>query len=359
MLDCFTHSPGRALSNASASHEFFNVSPDDCLRFCSTDRVCNTVVYHKNFSTCQLYSGAEEGEAAQEVIAKGHDLYMKKECEEHRREQEKDEAGIARCFQKLERHSIDNSQPLTEIFRSAPTDCLEQCITHTGNGDEQEDPGYCRSVVYDHLQHSCRLYGHDGRKLPAVIHPANGFDMYRRTSSMQECVGPTQRLLALNTKKGAVFGAPSQVQSGKKPIPVTTPAAEDTLSDEELATLLDQLDRKEENGSGARHEGEGRVLKAESAGGVVTELDCAAFGRVTGYLSYVGGQPIEGAEEFMGWSETECAQFCTRDQRHYTREHTQRNGVSPLIVMASAASPSAFQFASNDAFLQISAHWSH
>ncbi|KAL3095311.1 hypothetical protein niasHS_007410 [Heterodera schachtii] len=244
---------------------------------------------------------------------------------------------FARCFQKLERHSIDNSQPLTEIFRSAPTDCLEQCISHTGNGDEQENPGYCRSVVYDHLQHSCRLYGHDGSKVPALIHPANGFDLYKRTSSMQECVGPTQRLLALNAKKGAVFAAPSQVQSvkGKTAIPVTTPMAEDeTLSDEELATLLDQLERKDEKGTEIvrqRHEGEGKVAKgqsavrviaeagrkmtkAESAGGVVTELDCAAFGRVTGYLSYIGGQPIEEAEEFMGWSETECAQFCTSNQ---------------------------------------------
>uniref|UniRef100_A0A914N9I9 Apple domain-containing protein n=1 Tax=Meloidogyne incognita TaxID=6306 RepID=A0A914N9I9_MELIC len=47
----------------------------------------------------------------------------------------------------------------------------------------------CRSVVYDHLQHSCRLYSHDGKEVPAILHPANGFDLYRRTASTQECAG--------------------------------------------------------------------------------------------------------------------------------------------------------------------------
>lgn len=94
MLDCFGASPGRALSNATPSREFFNVSPDDCLRFCSAEHICNTVVYHLHFSTCQLYAGAEEGDGAQEVDAQGHDLYMKRECGQEEDEDDEDEEEV-------------------------------------------------------------------------------------------------------------------------------------------------------------------------------------------------------------------------------------------------------------------------
>lgn len=164
--------------------------------------------------------------------------------------------------------------------------------------------------------------------MPAVVNPANGFDIYRRISSMQECVGanvanvqvgpfnfppkgPIQRLLALNARRGAVFAAPSQknnrdkVKTGPIPIPHKAQTVEESLTDEDLATLLDQLEVK--GGSGGVHEN--AVVGAEGA--TSSELDCAALGRATGYLEYIGGQPAEGAEEFMGWSESACARFCT------------------------------------------------
>uniref|UniRef100_A0A915ETQ4 Apple domain-containing protein n=1 Tax=Ditylenchus dipsaci TaxID=166011 RepID=A0A915ETQ4_9BILA len=99
-----------------------------------------------------------------------------------------------RCFQRNIRHSIDNSQPLAELFYVRPYDCLNQCILSTNNAVESE--GLCRSVVYNYLQHSCRLYDHDGRKVPAILHPANGYDYFRRTATTQECGGPMQRFLA-------------------------------------------------------------------------------------------------------------------------------------------------------------------
>ena len=49
--------------------------------------------------------------------------------------------------------------------------------------------GFCRSFVYNHLQHSCRLYDHDGNRIPAIVHPAVGYDIYRRTATTQECGG--------------------------------------------------------------------------------------------------------------------------------------------------------------------------
>uniref|UniRef100_A0AC35G9Y3 Apple domain-containing protein n=1 Tax=Panagrolaimus sp. PS1159 TaxID=55785 RepID=A0AC35G9Y3_9BILA len=95
-----------------------------------------------------------------------------------------------RCFQRVLRRSIDNSQPITELFYISPYQCLDQCILITNNAKQD---GLCRSFVYNHLQHSCRLYSHDGRKIPAIIHPANGYDYYRRTAVTGECGGPLQR----------------------------------------------------------------------------------------------------------------------------------------------------------------------
>ncbi|KAI1725506.1 PAN domain-containing protein [Ditylenchus destructor] len=56
--------------------------------------------------------------------------------------------------------------------------------------------GLCKSVVYNWLSHSCRLYDHEGSKSPAILHPANGYDYYRRTATTQECGGPLQRFLS-------------------------------------------------------------------------------------------------------------------------------------------------------------------
>ncbi|KAK0397500.1 hypothetical protein QR680_002148 [Steinernema hermaphroditum] len=93
-----------------------------------------------------------------------------------------------RCFQKTVRRSIDNSQPMTELFYVTPYQCMDHCIVATNN--HAPNARLCRSFVYDHLQHSCRLYEHDGNEPPAIIHPANGYDYYRRTAVLNQCAGP-------------------------------------------------------------------------------------------------------------------------------------------------------------------------
>uniref|UniRef100_A0A7E4VS17 Apple domain-containing protein n=1 Tax=Panagrellus redivivus TaxID=6233 RepID=A0A7E4VS17_PANRE len=95
-----------------------------------------------------------------------------------------------RCFQRVLRRSMDNAQPITELFYVSPYQCLDQCIMITNNAKQD---GFCRSFVYNHLSHSCRLYSHDGTQVPAIVHPANGYDYYRRTSITGECAGPLQR----------------------------------------------------------------------------------------------------------------------------------------------------------------------
>uniref|UniRef100_A0A0N5C549 Apple domain-containing protein n=1 Tax=Strongyloides papillosus TaxID=174720 RepID=A0A0N5C549_STREA len=87
------------------------------------------------------------------------------------------------------RRSIDNSQPLMELFYVTPHNCIDQCVSLTGNNqDENSD---CKSIVYNHYQHSCRLYNHDGNTPPAIIHPANGYDYFRRTAFSGPCTPTT------------------------------------------------------------------------------------------------------------------------------------------------------------------------
>ncbi|KAI6177467.1 hypothetical protein M3Y97_00910500 [Aphelenchoides bicaudatus] len=102
-----------------------------------------------------------------------------------------------RCFQRFERKSIDNYQPIAEFFYVSPHQCIDQCITATNNAIKI---GLCKSFVYNHLQHSCRLYDHSGNQIPAIIHPAIGYDLYRRTATTQECGGPLQRFFAQTFK---------------------------------------------------------------------------------------------------------------------------------------------------------------
>ncbi|KAF7639602.1 Apple domain-containing protein, partial [Meloidogyne graminicola] len=80
--NCFDKFPQKAFSNADPLAEYFNSSPKDCLINCFKISSCQSIVYHKYFSNCQLYSKII-GNGAREVSAKGHDLYIKNEdCNE-------------------------------------------------------------------------------------------------------------------------------------------------------------------------------------------------------------------------------------------------------------------------------------
>uniref|UniRef100_A0A914NQ94 Apple domain-containing protein n=1 Tax=Meloidogyne incognita TaxID=6306 RepID=A0A914NQ94_MELIC len=78
LASCFNQSLHKALSNADPTAEFFNSSPLDCIQFCYKIQSCHIMVYHKHFSSCQLYSQIV-GNGAREVLANGHDLYKRKE----------------------------------------------------------------------------------------------------------------------------------------------------------------------------------------------------------------------------------------------------------------------------------------
>uniref|UniRef100_A0AC34QH80 Apple domain-containing protein n=1 Tax=Panagrolaimus sp. JU765 TaxID=591449 RepID=A0AC34QH80_9BILA len=77
---CFLPTYHRGISNAVPIAELWNVSPFDCLTHCIVNAAksgdgCASVVYHRHFSTCQLYSHDGTFNGGKVVFANGHDYY--------------------------------------------------------------------------------------------------------------------------------------------------------------------------------------------------------------------------------------------------------------------------------------------
>uniref|UniRef100_A0AC35U6N3 PAN domain protein n=1 Tax=Rhabditophanes sp. KR3021 TaxID=114890 RepID=A0AC35U6N3_9BILA len=101
----------------------------------------------------------------------------------------KAKSPYTKCFQRTVRRSIDNFQPIMELFYVTQYNCIDSCVSLTGNNQDLES--MCLSFVYNHDQHSCRLYNTDGSKPPAIIHPADGYDYFRRTALTGPCTPAT------------------------------------------------------------------------------------------------------------------------------------------------------------------------
>uniref|UniRef100_A0A0N5AUH4 PAN domain protein n=1 Tax=Syphacia muris TaxID=451379 RepID=A0A0N5AUH4_9BILA len=74
-----------------------------------------------------------------------------------------------------------------ELFYLSPSQCIDHCILALSTNLPNFET--CQSFVYDHRRHSCKLFSHDGFKPPAIVHPANGYDLYRRILSANNCGG--------------------------------------------------------------------------------------------------------------------------------------------------------------------------
>uniref|UniRef100_A0A1I7ZVA4 Apple domain-containing protein n=1 Tax=Steinernema glaseri TaxID=37863 RepID=A0A1I7ZVA4_9BILA len=84
---CFLPTYHRGISNSPPIAELWKVTPYDCLTYCIVNSAkmgnrCHSVVYHRHFSTCQLYSHDGTANASQIVYAAGHDYYNRTSFEE-------------------------------------------------------------------------------------------------------------------------------------------------------------------------------------------------------------------------------------------------------------------------------------
>ncbi|TMS37046.1 hypothetical protein L596_004066 [Steinernema carpocapsae] len=78
--ECFLPTYHRGISNSPPIAELWKVTPYDCLTYCVVNaakmgNTCRSVVYHRHFSTCQLYSHDGTANGSQVVYASGHDYY--------------------------------------------------------------------------------------------------------------------------------------------------------------------------------------------------------------------------------------------------------------------------------------------
>uniref|UniRef100_A0A0K0D5J4 Apple domain-containing protein n=1 Tax=Angiostrongylus cantonensis TaxID=6313 RepID=A0A0K0D5J4_ANGCA len=65
------------------------------------------------------------------------------------------------------------------------TACADFCIMALDNKTGKEP--ICQSFTYNIALKSCQLYDNDGMKVPAILHPAIGFDFYKRIVDGSTC----------------------------------------------------------------------------------------------------------------------------------------------------------------------------
>ncbi|CAJ0927994.1 unnamed protein product, partial [Mesorhabditis belari] len=87
------------------------------------------------------------------------------------------------CFNSITRKTIDNSSPIATFDLISLQTCMMQCIQSTTNYKNRE----CFSFTYDRATRNCRIFDHDGRKVPAILLPAMNFDFYKKISIENHC----------------------------------------------------------------------------------------------------------------------------------------------------------------------------
>ncbi|PIO73701.1 PAN domain protein [Teladorsagia circumcincta] len=134
----------------------------------------------------------------------------------------------AQCFKRITRRSIDNYPPLAEYQMESLRACSDYCIMAAGNGP------LCRSFTYDNPLKTCRLYDHDGMKIPAILHPAIGIDFYKRISDEDNCKNTNLFENRLNFAKfGSFSHEHDEVQKNPR-LPAEIDSESETLRDIEI-----------------------------------------------------------------------------------------------------------------------------
>ncbi|CAI2356831.1 unnamed protein product [Caenorhabditis sp. 36 PRJEB53466] len=231
------------------------------------------------------------------------------------------------CFKRVSRRSIGNYAPIAEYRRTALTMCTQHCIMAAGNGPD--GGSICKAFTYEVEKQLCKLYDNDGHKIPAVIHPIIGIDIFYRTSDMGECAGPMSgqhmnpnfvklnnekndlksSLVKTDSVKGSDLPTPGNDQFMQKTKTLASPILKMENMDEVLRSKLkgeDALVPMSEKDTDARKEFE----KTDGP------LKCKTS---SGYYVVVGNEivlPISGGDVRV-YNEVEqgdCAKYCSENK---------------------------------------------
>ncbi|CAJ0565885.1 unnamed protein product, partial [Mesorhabditis spiculigera] len=97
----------------------------------------------------------------------------------------------ADCFSHTTRKTLDNYEPIAAFELVSLQTCMLQCIEAPLNFENKE----CFSFTYDRIKHNCKIYDHDGKKVPAILLPAMNFDFYKKIHVGEACAPPKPQII--------------------------------------------------------------------------------------------------------------------------------------------------------------------
>ncbi|VDN00759.1 unnamed protein product [Thelazia callipaeda] len=205
---CFLPIYHRGISNSEPIAELWRVDVIDCLSYCITnapeneDR-CSSVVYHRYFSTCQLYSHDGTLHGSQIVYASGHDYYNRTSYIVEREIRKHEAAKVVKEASEIPNTFLNDDEQKNETednaewsvfaflnqnvaFATCQPDEVIGYLVFTGyesiskghphllHGIEQTDANGnsfpCNSVNYNPIQEICELYSSDLKSKNGLTH---------------------------------------------------------------------------------------------------------------------------------------------------------------------------------------------
>ncbi|XGW17478.1 hypothetical protein V3C99_002240 [Haemonchus contortus] len=218
------------------------------------------------------------------------------------------------CFKLITRRSIDNYTPLAEYQRESVRACADYCIMAAGNGRRKEP--LCRSFTYDHASKTCRLYDHDGMKIPAILHPAIGIDFYKRINIESPCQNSNINENRFNFAKFGSFSREQDEMQKNLRLPSEIDSEDETLRDTEIPNGINSgSDTAEKMGSLQKKDQSSKSEENE-----ILEAPKEPCLTSTGYYVVIGNEivrPIANGgtvKVFNDVDQGDCAKFCSSNQ---------------------------------------------
>ncbi|KAK6062015.1 PAN domain protein [Cooperia oncophora] len=219
--------------------------------------------------------------------------------------------SAAKCFKRISKRAIDNYPPLAEYHMESLRACSDYCIMAAGN--EKPAEPLCRSFTYDIAMKTCRLYDHDGMRVPAILHPAIGIDFYKRINDGMDCKNTNLAENNLNFAKFGSFSAEHDEIQRNPRLPSDIESENETLRDIELPNEISDTFEKT------------KVLKKKISKKVpeenglqeATSEPCLTS---TGYYVVIGNEIVQpmsnggAVKVYNGVDQGDCAKFCSSNQ---------------------------------------------
>ncbi|CAI5454072.1 unnamed protein product [Caenorhabditis angaria] len=220
------------------------------------------------------------------------------------------------CFKRVTRRSIGNYAPIAEYRKTALSMCSQHCIMAAGNGPQ--GTSICKAFTYEVQKQLCKLYDNDGHKVPAVIHPIIGIDIFYRTSDTKDCGGPlasgslNPNFVKLNSNKASLKSSIAKTDSinvdqfMQKTRALSAPIMRMENMDEVLRSKLRGEDNLVPMAATSSE-------KRENLKDIVAPLKCETS---SGYYVVIGNEivmPISGGGDVKVYNDVEqgdCAKYC-------------------------------------------------